>query len=118
MLRHAILVAGMLGAIGIAVTAQRFAAPQRLYSIEETEQLVKADVAAIANVNANDVVVTVRAERTWSDGRLGCGPGSGLGSSAVDGYAFTVKSAKGHFEYHTNQFGDLQRCRTVRPIAP
>jgi hypothetical protein len=118
MLRHAILVAGMLAAIGIAATAQRFASPQRLYSIEETERLVRADAAALANVNANDVHVAARAERTWPDSRLGCGSGFGLGSSAVDGYAFTVKSAKGHFEYHTNRFGDVQRCRTVRALSP
>jgi hypothetical protein len=118
MFRHALLVAGMLGAIGIAATAQRFASPQRLYTIEETERLVKADVAALANVDADDVHVAARAERTWPDSRLGCGSGLGLGRSAVDGYAFTVKSAKGHFEYHTNRFGDVQRCRTVRSLAP
>lgn len=123
MLRHALLVAGVLGAIGIAATAQRFASPQRqapsqrTYSIEETERLVKADVAALTNLSANDVHVAARAERTWPDSRLGCGSGPGLGGS-VDGYAFTVKSARGHFEYHTNRLGDVQRCRTVRPIGP
>ncbi len=120
MIRHAILVAGMLAAIGLAVTAQRFASPQppqRLYSMEETEQLVKADVAAFANLDADDVQVAARAERTWPDNRLGCRSGFG-GGSAVDGFAFTLKSAKGHFEYHTNRFGDVQRCRMVRPLSP
>ena len=118
MLRHAILVAGMLAAIGLAATAQRFAAPQRHYTIDETESLVKADLAKMVDIDANEVRVAARTDRTWPDSGLGCGAGLGFGSSPVDGYAFTLKHAKGHFEYHTDRLGNIQRCRIVRPLAP
>ena len=60
MLRHALLVAGMLAAIAIAATAQRFATPHRTYTLEETERLVKADLATMVRGTVADVTVAER----------------------------------------------------------
>ena len=118
MLRHALLVAGMLAVIAIAATAQRFASPQRTYTLDETEQLVKADLATMVRGSVSDVVVAERAERRWAGADL-CGtPSAASEPEGIDGYAFTLKLAQGHFEYRTDRQGNMRRCVIVRPINP
>ena len=118
MLRFALLVAGMAAAIAIAATAQRYTTPQRTYSLEETERLVKADVATIVRGKAADVTVAERAERRWAGADMCASSPAANEPASVDGYAFTLKHAQGHFEYRTDRQGHLKRCVIVRPINP
>ena len=118
MLRHALLVAGMAAAIAIAATAQRYgASPPRTYSLEETEKLVKADVATMVRGTVADVTVAERSSRRFAGADM-CSSSPAANEPAVDGYAFTLKHAQGHFEYRTDRQGNLKRCVIVRPINP
>ena len=119
MFRHALLVAGMAAAIAIAATAQRYgASPPRTYSLEETERLVKADVATMVRGTVADVTVAERAERRFAGADMCSDSPAANDPAAVDGYAFTLKHAQGHFEYRTDRQGNLKRCVIVRPINP
>ena len=115
MWRHALLISGMLAAIGLAATAQRFVSPTRAYSLDETERLVKQDVASMVNGSVSEVRIAERAERQLPGADL-CGTRSAQQGDAVDGYAFTAKHGQGHFEYRTDRQGNLRRCVIVRPI--
>ena len=118
MMRHVLLVAGMLAAIAIAATAQRFAAPQRTYTLDETERLVKADLATMVRGAVADVKVAARAEARWAGADLCSTQPAANEPAGVDGYAFTLKLGQGHFEYRTDRQGNLKRCVIVRPINP
>jgi len=112
------LVAGMLAAVGLAVGAQRFAAPARTYSLDDTEQLVRQDVASVMKGRAVDVQVSERSARRFGPGDLCSAADAGAAANATDGFAFTARQGQGYFEYRADTAGNIQRCRVVRPLAP
>jgi hypothetical protein len=118
MWRQLMLVAGMLAAVGLAATAQRFVspAPTRTYTAEEIEQLVKQDVAQRAHGRADQVTVVSRSPRRFAGGDLCAAAESAPASGDVIGYAFTLRLGQGHYEYGADEQGQLRACRIVRPI--
>lgn len=118
MWRQLTLVAGMLAAVGLAATAQRFVSPTpaRTYTADETEQLVKQDVARRANGRADQVTVVSRSPRRFAGGDLCAATDAPPASGDVTGYAFTLRLAQGHYEYGADEQGHLQACQIVRPI--
>ncbi|MGD9905374.1 MAG: hypothetical protein AB7U83_18045 [Vicinamibacterales bacterium] len=120
MWRHLMLVAGMLAAVGLAATAQRFVAttPERTYTLDESEQLVKADVARQGRGGVDQVRVAERTPRRWNSDDLCNAAAAAPGAAGVDGYAFTLRLGQSHYEYRTDQQGNVRACRVVRPLDP
>lgn len=118
MWRQLMLVAGMLAAVGLAATAQRFVspAPTRTYTADEIEQLVKQEVAKSANGRADQVTVVSRSPRRFAGGDLCAAAEAAAASGDVSGYALTLRLGQGYYEYGADAQGHLQACRIVRPL--
>ncbi len=118
--RHAVLIAGVVAAIAIAIVSatQRSAPPVKPLTIGETEALVKAHVAGAVKGIAGDVQVLSRSEMRFTNEELACqNPAPGVAPS-VDGYAFTMQHGRTQLEYRTDRVGNMRPCRVVAPVNP
>ena len=118
--RHAVLIAGVVAAIAIAIVSatQRSAPPVKPLTIDETEALVKAHVAGAVKGIAGDVQVLSRSEKRFTNEELACqNPAPGAVPS-VDGYAFTMQHGRTQLEYRADRAGNVRACRVVAPMNP
>ena len=118
--RHAVLIAGVVAAIAIAIASatQRSAPPLEPLTISQTEALVKAHVADAVNGVAGDVQVLARSEKRFTSEELACQDPAPGAVPSVDGYAFTMQHGRTQLEYRADRAGNLRPCRVVAPVNP
>ena len=113
---HPALAAALLVCASVlSVTAQTPPPPTR-HSIDATETLVKARLAAELKVAASAITVVSREERRWPDAAFGCAPRKGVFEPVpTDGYAFALLHKGVRYAFRTDTYGTVRRCPTGRP---
>ncbi len=90
--------------------------PPPLHSIDATETLVKARLAAELKVAATAIAVVSREERRWPDAAFGCAPRKGVFEPVpIDGYAFALSHKGVRYAFRTDKYGTVRRCAPGRP---
>ncbi len=103
---------------GAALSADQRPAAKR-HTLDETEALAKAALAAVLKVRPDDITVVVREERLWPDAAFGCAPRKGVFDPApTEGYAFTLAHAGKRYSYRSDRYGTVRRCPSAKPRGP
>jgi hypothetical protein len=92
----------------------------QIFSLQQTEELAKADLAARLGSAADQISVVASASRTWPDKGLGCVAWRGLREpERVPGYEITLSHGGATHTYHADQHGRLIRCADPgKPLGP
>jgi hypothetical protein len=98
--------------------ARTQAPPPKLHTIDQTETLVKARLAAELKVPISAITVVLREERRWPDAAFGCAPRKGVFEPVpTDGFAFTLAHAGQRYAFRTDKYGTIRRCPAGKPRA-
>ncbi len=104
----------LVAAAAVGMSAQT--SPPVRHSIDETERLAKAALAAELEVPVDTVSVGARGERHWPDADLGCAPRKGVFEPVpTPGYVFTLRVDGAEYEMRADRFGHVRRCPPPRP---
>ena len=107
----------LLGSAAVLAAAPQTPAP-KLHTLDETEVLVKAVLAAELKVRAAAVAVVTREERRWPDADFGCAPRKGVFEPVpTDGFAFTLAHGGQRYTFRTDKYGHVRRCPAGKPRA-
>ncbi len=90
----------------------------KLHTIDQTETLVKAALAAELKVPVAAITVVQREERRWPDAAFGCAPRKGVFEPVpTAGFAFTLEHAGQRYTFRTDRYGTVRRCPAGKPRA-
>jgi hypothetical protein len=89
-------------------------------SLQRTEELAKADLAARLKAQTDQIQVVASASRTWPDKGLGCAARRGFyEAEQVPGYEIALSHGGATYTYHADQHGRLVRCTEPgKPLGP
>lgn len=106
----------LVAATVIAVSAQT--PPPARHTIDQTERLAKAALAAELKVPVEAITVRNRGERHWPDAELGCALRKGVFEPVpTPGYIFTLRHDGTDYELRADRYGHVRRCPPPRPAG-